>query len=403
MQPSSNVYEECRGPLAGLRVVEVSAFVAAPLASMTLAQLGAEVIRIDPAGGNIDHHRWPETEHGQSLYWASLNKGKRSVTLPLDTPGGQRAAADIICAGGEGAGILITNLPARGWLSYDQLSARRPDLIMMRLLGDHDGSPAVDYTVNCASGFPHATGTGPEPVNHVLPAWDVAAGLYLTVGLLAAERRRQTTGRGQEVTLALSDVMLATVGNLGYIADVQINGASREPIGNSLYGAFGRDFRTADGRSVMVVALTTRQFRALGRATGLAEKLEMTGPLMDVDLTTEGGRYAARHAIAAVLEPWFAGRTLAEVRAVLHGSGALWGPYQTFRQLVEEDPRCSTENPLFSWIEQPGIGTLLAPGSPLVFSGDPAPVATPAPRLGADAGTLHGSVPPDSHMINDFC
>jgi 2-methylfumaryl-CoA isomerase len=183
--------------------------------------------------------------------------------------------------------------------------------------------------------------------------------------------------------------MLATVGNLGYLADVQINGASREPGGNSLYGAFGRDFSTADARSVMVVAITTRQFRALGRATGLTEKLEMTGPLMDVDLTTEGGRYAARHAIAAVLEPWFAARTLAEVRAVFHGSGVLWGPYQTFRRLVEEDPRCSTQNPLFSWIDQPGIGTLLAPGSPLVFSGDPTPAAAPAPRLGADTDTLH--------------
>ncbi|WP_443729113.1 CoA transferase [Streptomyces aureus] len=150
---------------------------------------------------------------------------------------------------------------------------------------------------------------------------------------------------------------------------------------------------TADARSVMVVAITTRQFRALGRATGLTEKLEMTGPLMDVDLTTEGGRYAARHAIAAVLEPWFAARTLAEVRAVFHGSGVLWGPYQTFRQLVEEDPRCSTQNPLFSWIDQPGIGTLLAPGSPLVFSGDPTPAAAPAPRLGADTDILHSPVP----------
>ncbi|RDG36558.1 CoA transferase [Streptomyces corynorhini] len=394
MRPSSSARERGRGPLAGLRVVEVSAFVAAPLASMTLAQLGAEVIRIDPVGGGIDHHRWPETDDGTSLYWAGLNKGKRSVTLPLDTPEGQREAADIICADGPGAGILVTNLPARGWLGYEQLSARRPDLIMMRLRGDHDGSPAVDYTVNSASGFPHATGDEPAPVNHVLPAWDIAAGLYLTVGLLAAERRRQATGQGQEVTLALSDVMLATVGNLGYLADVRINGASREPIGNSLYGAFGRDFATADGRRVMVVALTTRQFRSLGRATGLTEKLELTGPLMDVDLTTEGGRYTARHAIAAVLEPWFASRTLAELRSVFRDSGVLWGPYQTFRQLVEEDPRCSTENPLFSWIEQPGIGTLLAPGSPLVFSADPAPAAAPAPRLGADTEAVRAREEP---------
>ena len=391
MQPFSNAPE--RGPLSGLRIVEVSAFVAAPLAAMTLAQLGAEVIRIDPVGGNIDYHRWPETADGQSLYWASLNKGKRSVTLPLDTPEGQRAATDIICAPGEGAGIVVTNLPARGWLDYERLSARREDLIMVRLTGDHDGAPAVDYSVNCASGFPHATGQDTRPVNHVLPAWDVAGGLYLSVGLLSAERRRRAEGRGQQVTLALSDVMLATVGNLGYLADVQVNGVSREPIGNGLYGAFGRDFATCDGRSVMVVALTTRQFRALGAATGLTDRLAMTGPMMDVDLTTEGGRYQARHALSAVLEPWFAARTLAEVREAFHGTRVLWGPYQTFRQLLEEDPRCSTDNPLFGHVEQPGIGTLLTPRSPLSFSGDPAPGARPAPVLGADTQRVLDDLP----------
>ena len=310
---------------------------------MTLAQLGADVIRIDPVGGNIDFGRWPLAPSGASLYWSSLNKGKRSVTLPLDTVEGQETAARLIAA----AGIVLTNLPARGWMSYDSLRAQRSDLIMLRLLGNHDGTGAVDYTVNCASGLPLATGATDEPVNHVLPAWDVAAGLYLAVGLLAAERVRRQTGVGQDVNLALSDVMLATVANLGYVADVEINGVSREPIGNHLYGAFGRDFRTADGRRAMLVAISNRQWRAIGAATGLAAKLEMIGPLMDVDMATEGGRYTARHAIAAVLEPWFAARTLEQVRTAFGGSGVLWGPYQTFGQLVAEDPaarpptRCS--------------------------------------------------------------
>ena len=267
---------------------------------MILAQLGAEVIRIDPIGGNIDAGRWPLAPNGASIYWASLNKAKRSVTLPLDTPEGQDIAVRLITAPGPDAGIVLTNLPARGWMSYENLRARRDDLIMIRLLGNHDGSGAVDYTVNCASGFPLATGSTSEPVNHVLPAWDVAAGLYLAVGLLTAERVRRQTGVGQDITLALSDVMLATVGNLGYIGDVQINGVSREPIGNHLYGAFGRDFATKDGRHVMLVAISNRQWRAIGKATGLTAKLDMIGPLMDVDMSTEGGRYTARHAIAAV-------------------------------------------------------------------------------------------------------
>lgn len=379
-------------PLAGLRVVEVSAFVAAPLGAMTLAQLGAEVIRIDPIGGNIDAHRWPLAPGGSSLYWASLNKGKRSVTLALGTPEGQAIAAALMCQPGEGGGIVLTNLPAKGWMSYAALSAQRPDLIMLRLTGNHDGSGAVDYTVNCASGFPMATGANADPVNHVLPAWDIAAGLYLATGLLAAERVRARQGVGQEVTLALSDAMLASVGNLGYIADVQVNGTVREPIGNHLYGAFGRDFATREGRRAMLVAISNRQWRAIGTATGLSDRLAMVGPLMEVDLDTEGGRYAARHAIAAVLEPWFAARTLPELHAALDGTGVLWGPYQDFGQLVHEDARCSPANPMFAEVEQPGVGRVLVPRGPLALSRTPGLPPAPAPLMGQDTAAVLGEV-----------
>jgi 2-methylfumaryl-CoA isomerase len=372
------------GILAGLRVVEVSAFVAAPLGGMTLAQLGAEVIRIDPIGGNIDISRWPLAPDGASLYWASLNKGKRSVCLALNTPQGQALARALICAPGEEAGALLTNLPSGGWMSYAALSAERSDLIMLRLTGNADGSAAVDYTVNCASGFPDATGRGDGPVNHVLPAWDVAAGLYLATGYLAAERTRRRTGLGQEVTLALSDVMLATVANLGYVADVQVNGAVRPPLGNDLYGAFGRDFATVDGRRIMLAAISNRQWRAIGKATGLTPQIAMIGPMMQVDLDTEGGRFEARAAIAAVLEPWFARRSLAEIRIAFEGSGVLWGPYQDFGELVHEDARCSVANPIFGMIEQPGAGRIMANAIPLGFGRDGRLPPQPAPCLGAD-------------------
>ena len=375
-------------PLTGLRVVEVSAFIAAPLGGMTLAQLGAEVIRIDPIGGNIDFNRWPLAPNGNSIYWASLNKGKKSVTLALDTAEGQKLARAIMCAPGADAGIVLTNLPAKGWMSYAALSQFRSDLIMMRLIGNFDGSGAMDYTVNCASGFPIATGPNKDPVNHVLPAWDVTAGLYLSTGLLAAERTRQREGTGQEVVLALSDVMLATVANLGYVADVRINGSSREPIGNDLYGAFGRNFATADEREVMLVAISNRQWKEIGKTTGLTSKFDMIGPLMDVDLHSEGGRYAARHAICAVLEPWFAVRTLAQIRSAFDGSSVLWGVYQDFRQLVEEDPRCSAANPMFAEVDQPGLGRVLSTRGPLSFNGSRVPPPCAAPVLGADTAQV---------------
>jgi len=372
------------GPLTGLRVIEVSAFVAAPLAGMTLAQLGAEVIRIDPIGGNIDIARWPLAPSGDSLYWTSLNKAKKSIALAVDKPEGQAIASKLIAQ----AGIVLTNLPARGWMAYDTLRQQRQDLIMLRLLGNSDGSGAVDYTVNCAAGFPIATGPDHTPINHVLPAWDVSAGLYLALGLVSAVRARDITGQGQDISLALSDVALATVGNLGYIADVQINGAVRAPMGNDLYGAFGRDFATKDGRRIMLVAISNRQWRAIGKVTGLTAKLEMIGPLMDVDMNTEGGRFTARGAICAVLEPWFAAHTLAEITAKMAGSGVLWGPYQDFGQLVREDPRCSPANPVFAEVQQPGVGTVLAPRVPLTLSGTPARPPAPAPKLGQDAADV---------------
>ncbi len=159
------------GILDGMRVVEGSAFVAAPLGGMTLAQLGADVIRFDPIGGGLDRGRWPITREGRSLFWAGLNKGKRSIQVDLTSPAGRELIADLICAPGPDAGLFLTNFPARGWLAYDALAARRPDLIMVNITGNADGSSAVDYTINPATGFPWAT--GPRnlgvPFNHLLP------------------------------------------------------------------------------------------------------------------------------------------------------------------------------------------------------------------------------------------
>ena len=372
--------------LQDLRIVEFSAFVAAPLGGMTMAQFGAEVIRIDPIGGAIDYHRWPVAENGASLYWAGLNKAKRSVALALDKPEGRELARAIATAPGPGGGIVLTNLPPLRDLDYASLKAQRDDAILLRLIGNRDGTAAVDYTVNAASGFPLVTGNSgagtAAPVNHVLPAWDIAAGLYLATALLAAERHRSRTGAGQEVVAALSDVMLATVGNLGYVGDVHVNGRARPAIGNDLYGSFGRDFATADGRRVIVIALTPRQWRAIGNATGLADKLALVGEMMEVDLDTETGRYEARDAIAALLARWCAGRTLAEIAAAFGGSGVLWGPFQDFVGLVRDDPRCSPQNPLFAQVEQPGIGSYPMPGLPLDFTASPREPTRPAPRLG---------------------
>ncbi len=371
-------------PLAGLRVVEGSAFVAAPLGGMTLAQLGADVIRFDAIGGGIDYHRWPCTPDGTSLFWASMNKGKRSVAVDVRRPEGQELIAELITAPGADGGVFLSNFPEAGWLADEKLRARRDDLIYVNILGNPDGTTAVDYTVNPSSGFAFATGPagGVLPTNHVLPAWDMSTGVHAALAVLASERRRTRTGVGDLVTISLADVAFAMVSNLGYLAQAQLLSEDRPPIGNDMYGAFGRDFATADGRRVMVVAISLRQWRSLVDATGIGEVLPVIEKAFGVDLTDEGDRFRARDGLAAIVAPWINSRTVAEVAERFDEFGVCWGTYQTFRELLEDDWRTSTENPMFSEIEQPGLGRVRVAGSPLTFSALERPPTAPAPLLG---------------------
>jgi 2-methylfumaryl-CoA isomerase len=254
---------------------------------------------------------------------------------------------------------------------------------MVVMTGNHDGSSEVDYTVNPSVGFPEAMGPRDSavPTNSLMPAWDTAMGGLAVVGLLAALRHRDATGEGQLVEIALSDVAVATVGNLGRIAEVQLEGREQPRDGNYLYGAFGGDFPTSDGRRVMVVALTGRQWKALKEATGTEELFDTVATATGHDFRGEAGRYKGRDLIRELLTPWFAERTLEQIRDTFAGTGVSWGPYQTFKQLVADDARCSESNPMFSMVEHP-VGTYLTPASPLNFSVSGRIPAKPSPRLG---------------------
>ena len=350
-----------------MRIVEGSAFIAAPSGAMTLAQLGADVIRFDQIGGGLDFGRWPLTPGGVSLYWNGLNKGKRSIAVDLRSKQAQELLAALVCAPGPDGGFFLSNFPARGWMSYDRLRERRADLIMCNVVGNHDGSTAVDYTVNPAMGYPLVTGPVDDerPVNHVLPAWDLVCGQSVAVAMLAADRHRSRTGQGELVTVALSDVALAVVSAMGHLGEAQLLDRERPRVGNDLYGAFGRDFATRDARRVMPVAITDRQWQALCDATESTEQMRLLAAQLALDFDDEGDRFLARDEIAAIIAPWCVARTLAEVRATFDIHGVCWGPYQSFTQLVRDDPRCSVANPMFAEVDQPGVGRLLAAGSPI--------------------------------------
>jgi 2-methylfumaryl-CoA isomerase len=371
-------------PLSGLTVVEVSSFVAAPLCGMTLGQLGAQVIRIDPIGGASDVQRWPLAADGTSIYWTGLNKGKRSATIDLRSAEGQQLVQRLIV---EGDGIVVTNAAGLSWLSHDRLAAERSDVIHVQLLGRGDGSTAVDYTVNAGLGYPLVTGPGEHsgPINHVLPAWDVCCGLYAALAVVTAVRRRDQSGVGARISLALEDVALATAGNLGLLTEPQVNGTQRQRLGNAIYGQYGQDFTSRDGVTFMVVTLTQRHFRDLVEVTGTGAAVSALAEALGVDFAREGDRYRYRDVLSGLFATWFSDHTAKQITAALSETTVLFERYRTFAE-VADDPKV-TANPLFSRLQQPGVGDYFAPGMPATFDGAH-PASAPAPVLGQDTADL---------------
>ncbi|GAB5895134.1 CoA transferase [Mycolicibacterium mageritense] len=366
-------------PLAGVRVIEISSFVAVPLAGMTLAQMGAEVVRVDPIGGAADYRRWPVTESGDSIYWAGLNKGKRSVAADLRSPQGQQLVQRLIAE----AGVLITNVAGRQWHSYETLAALRPDLIHVEVSGRADGGTGVDYTVNAGLGFPLVTGP-PElasPVNHVLPAWDVSCGLYVALAVSAALRHRDSTGTGARISIPLENVALATAGNLGFLTEVMVNGTGRERLGNTLFGTYGQHFTSSDGVAFMLVALTGRHFRDLTEVTGTTKAVAALAETLGADFTDEGQRFTHRDALTGLFTLWFSEHTADEITTALASTSVLWERYRSFAEVAVDEK--VTANPLFTPLEQPRIGTYLAPGLPMAIDGAYPPPQI-APALGDD-------------------
>lgn len=370
-------------PLSGVRVIEIASFVAVPLAGMTLAQLGADVVRVDPVGGAADYRRWPVTEDGTSIYWTGLNKGKRSVVADLRAPEGQHLVQRLI---GE-SGVVLTNMAGRHWLSFDTLVSERPDLIHLEVLGRADGSTAVDYTVNAATGFPLVTGPAAygAPINHVLPAWDIACGLHGALAVVAALHRRDRTGEGCRIRLALEDVALGTASALGFLTEAMVNGTRRERIGNALYGQYGQTFTGSDGASFMVVTLTDRHFRDLTELTGTTKVIAALAQARDIDFTDEGQRFRHREVLTGLFNGWFAERTGPQIEAALGGTSLLWDRYRSFAE-VATDERLS-DNAMFTALHQPRVGDYLAAGLPASLDGAHPP-AVAAPELGADTGQV---------------
>jgi 2-methylfumaryl-CoA isomerase len=227
--------------------------------------------------------------------------------------------------------------------------------------------------------------TGPVghdgPVNAVAPPWDLATAYAGAMAILAAERHRRMTGQGQRILLPLQDMALAATSALGYIGEAVVNDVDRTRFGNEIFGTFGRDFRTRDGRHVMICIFSDRHVDALAMAGGFTRKFAAIEQQRGVDLKTDAGRWQARAELCAVIEPWVAAHTASEVAAALTNAGALWAPYKTFRELAA-DRETVLDNPMFTVLDQPGIGRYPVAATPLQFGAIERQPPLPAPTLG---------------------
>jgi 2-methylfumaryl-CoA isomerase len=206
--------------------------------------------------------------------------------------------------------------------------------------------------------------------------------------LVTADRERRRSGSGQYIRINLSDVAVTTMAQLGFIADAAVNGSQRLREGNYLYGSYGSDFPTRDGRRVMVVALTARHWAKLVQLTGVEDVITALEHSLRVDFSREQDRYEYRDVITALLTPWFADRTHADVIRELDDGQVLWGDYRRVDELGRHSDSPVSTSGLFVDVDQPGAGRYPVPRSVLRTSGWEGPAPRPPARLGQDTADI---------------
>ncbi|WP_338467090.1 CoA transferase [Novosphingobium sp. ZN18A2] len=334
--------------LSGLTLVEVSSFVASPTVGLYCGQFGANVIRVDHVAGGLDYDRYMLTREGRSLSWENLNRTKKSLALDLRSGEGRELAVALAAEAGQ----MVTNLPVNSFMSHEAVAAKRPDLVSVRIMGWHDGRQAMDFTVHAASGYPLMTGPAEwdaesaPPVNQLLPAWDFITGAYCAFTLLAGLRHRDRSGEGSELRVPLGDVAMGTVANSGAMAEMLYRGADRERLGNAIWGAFGKDFRSRDGKRFMVAALTPKQWGGLIEAFGVSEGIAALETTLGVRFDNDHDRFVHRESLFALFQKAADAFDYETLATRLAKAGATFERYRTMHEAAN-DPVLVADNPLF--------------------------------------------------------
>jgi len=375
-------------PLEGIRIVEVASFVAAPSGGALLADLGAEVIKVEVPEGELYRHTKPHMGGYKSDFdgappFEMDNRGKRSLALDLQQPEARAALQRVIAR----ADVVLTNLlPARQkkyGLDPESLRARQPALIHATLngygvRGEEANAPAFDYTAYWARTGMMDMFRAPDAIPAFLRpgVGDHAAGVSLVAGILAALRVRDRTGEGQAIEVSLLQMGLYIQGNdwANVLATQQSPPMHdrREPR-NPLWNYYA----TADQRWIMLVMVESQRYwpnvcRALG-LEALERDARFAGPVE---------RYRNSRALVEAIDGVFAKRTQAEWEAELPHHGLIWSPVRRMHEVID-DPQVRAMG-YFSTVSHPKLGSFESVGPPFRMSGHAMPANRPAPELGAD-------------------
>jgi len=370
--------------LLGIRVLDLSRVLAGPYCTMLLADMGAEIIKLEIPGRGDDAREFPPFKDGQSLYYTNLNRGKRSITLNLKHPEGKRVFIELV----KRCDVLLENFRPgtmdRLGLGYEELKSVNPRLVYASIsgfgqTGPYSSRPGYDIIGQAMGGLMSITGWPDSPPTRAGTAiGDILSALYTCIGVLAALRIRERTGEGQNVDVALVDSVYASLENIPQ--KVFVEGEVPGRIGNRYEFIYPYDsFEARDGWVIIGIANDVIWRRFL-ETTGLEE-------LDDPMYETNPSRVDHHEPIRDAIRGWVSERSVEEAVSTLNGNGVPSCPIYDLKQ-VSEDPHIGDARKMTVEVEQPGLGRVKLLGNPIKMSEtDPSPRG-PAPPLGGDTDSV---------------
>ena len=366
--------------LENVRVLDFTRFYAGPFCTMLLQELGAEIIKIEiPGGGDAIRNFPPFTEGGEGYIFVNLNRGKKGITLNLESEKGREIARELVLR----ADIVVENfhpgIMDNFRLGYEELSKIKPSLIYASITGFGQTGPyshrlAYDMIAQAMGGFMSVTGFTDNPPTRAGPAMgDFLSSLYTTIAIMAALRHKEQTGEGQLIDISLQDCVWALTA-IEYAPLYFLSGNAPQRYGNGIFNVTPfNTYPTKDGYAVVCI-ITIDQWQKFTEVIGREELKDAPGYVIQND------RVKHREEIDALVSEWTGARTTAEVVDQLTSAGLPCSPLPTFDEVVNDPQLLSRQ--MITEVEQPVSGKLRVPGSVFKLSKTPGDVSAPAPFLG---------------------